>query len=1138
MSGGDSARTVLCLAAGMALLPALGAAATPVEIAPGDLGHVAQAHGWPATLAQPEGYPHDVVDAAGDSLWVLDPADSRILRLIVTTRDTLDDHSGTDGTTRAVATQTSVKPGFAVDLPPGLSESIATGRCSLVLRSAGPDAAWLLDRPTARLWHFHDGAWSEPRPLGQHVADFEILDASRLIASTPDHPTRAFAVLDHHGSVVRRLGARIPPLIPELGRATNSWRLGAAPRGGFVAAHQHRPLLRRYDPAGELVWERTVDSPNVVPLERALREAEIEIQEDPEFCCPGNAVIPMATFVMPLGASGFGVRYGTSSVIDLFDLKGSWRGPLRVDQRGGSSAVAGAAATGGIVALADDEGISLFRMVRHLIAGRVVDPGGLGVPDATIEISLGDQVAHRVAADLAGRFHLPAEHRDHVVKLTVAADGFLTRQVTGPLGILLAQAIDLEPSGEICVSVEDHETERPVPEFTVVVARHQTDASSVTRGASTSQSIRDPDGHGCVQPRHGPPWRLAVNADGYAAVEHIVDQLDETLEVTLRPEATLQVSISEPPDEPVAGASVLAEEVSQTRAARVLSEHQQGFSDDLGRLTLRKLAAGEHTVRVEKAGYLPWVGEVTLETGDNPLSIEMDPGAVVRAEVVSNQDRPITGAEVVIRPSGRTVSTRLACTTGSDGRCEVRGVPDGSFQALASAEQHGQARQRVVVPPDLSEVPARFVLQRGVRLEGRVVGTDRYPNTRFEVLVTSPGTTPPKVPVHRDGSFAVDDAPVGSVDLVVLEQGSWSKFAQKRFLIENDGDGADRVEIQLPPPVKLSGRISVEGERCWACTLTASYLGAEAGAPERSTTAFNGQYELLVAIRGRYHVRVQDPDSGSSHAEVLDLVHDESRDFDLGEAFIRGSVVTHLGEAADDAEIQVLAQGRGLVIASTTAAMDGSFRMDSVAPGMVTVTACRGASCAQESVEIRPNAREEVFLELPDEESLSIALVDGIVGSPIQRARFLIVDSTGAAVHLGLRSADPGGVFVLPAVGVPPWTLVVDASGHAVATRFELRPDPHPSTVTLDPRPRSFTVEFDTNLMESCAIQVAGQVGRPIALTGSMPPGAVPFSGPRGMFGRLEPGAYTVTVIPCDGGLPVTKSATLAPGNSPELVFP
>ncbi len=1121
-------------------VPGLCTASARPELSPGGLERVAEVLEWLTALPRSGAEPRDLVSGAGSALWVLDPTRLQVHELKVVTRVFASQDEKPGLSARTVKRAVEAASVRILDLPRDLALDPSLGLPGpLVLRAADARTVWLLDGSTARLWRLQDGKWSTSRQVGEHLADVAILDATTLVAATPDHPTRAFALLDTDGVVTRRFGSRISPLAPVLGRPTNAWRLVPTGDGGLIAVHRHRALMRRYDDTGGLVWERVSDAPIVGALEHARRVAEADLESDPEGCCPGQAVVEFASFVLSFGETGYAVRYAAGTALDVFGTDGAWVGPLRFQPGGDSHEFAGGAVVEDLVVLADRQGVALFRIEDPLLAGRVVDPDGQPVADATIEVRRETGVESRVTSDAMGRFHLPVGDSQEAVQLTADAAGFLPSRHTGPLVRLLEGPLVLTPAAEVCVVATDHRTGQPVPGYALTVFRQLADASSVARGPATTHVINTPDGRACVTPNQGPPWRLEVEAEGYATYEMTMEASEEELAVELHPEAQLHVTVTRPPDEPVGGALVVVEQETDGRPSRVLADHAHALSDDHGTLTLRKLAAGEHRVLVEKPGFLPWTDTFTLEFGENSLRVELDPGAVVRARVISSRQAPVTGAEVEIRASGRLVAEAMACSTDRDGACTIRGVPAGTFEGLASAEGHGQARSRVVVPPGEELVVARFVLQDGIRLEGRVLGMDRYPDTRLQVLVTGPGTTPPRAPVSGDGRFAVNDAPVGLVDLVVLEDGTWSKLAQRSLVIVDDGSGVDRAEIELPPPVLLSGRISVGGEPCWACSVNATFLGAEAGAPDRATVAFDGHYELRLPLPGRYHLRVHDPDSTSTHAEVLDLLRDEHHDFRLGETSIRGLVIAHSGEPANGASIHVVDHIHGIAVSSTVADASGSFHLDSLAPGLVAVTACRDAACARELVDLRPGQVEELMIELPEEEALRVALVDALVGGSIQRARFLVVGSDGTLVHLGVRTASPEGVFDLPAAGVPPWTLVIDASGHALATRYGLRTDPHPQVLTVDPRPRNLTVEVDLEALTPCALQVTDAWGRPVALSGHLPPGPFSFAGPRALFGRLEPGSYVVVLVPCDGTSPtVAKPATLAPGATPVLRFP
>jgi hypothetical protein len=71
-------------------------------------------------------------------------------------------------------------------------------------------------------------------------------------------------------------------------------------------------------------------------------------------------------------------------------------------------------------------------------------------------------------------------------------------------------------------------------------------------------------------------------------------------------------------------------------------------TDEHGRFTFADLSRGEHMLTVEAPGYAPTLHHVALAPDTPPLTLIMQPGAVISGSVIDADDQPVVGACVII----------------------------------------------------------------------------------------------------------------------------------------------------------------------------------------------------------------------------------------------------------------------------------------------------------------------------------------------------------------------------------------------------------------------------------------------------------------------------------------------------------
>ncbi len=228
--------------------------------------------------------------------------------------------------------------------------------------------------------------------------------------------------------------------------------------------------------------------------------------------------------------------------------------------------------------------------------------------------------------------------------------------------------------------------------------------------------------------------------------EHGVDvRPGQVTELTLRCHqgATILGRVIDEDDAPVAGAAVALVYLDISRmllSADGRSEPLQ--SDEDGYFRIESVAAGRVAFVAVAEGSAPSnIAELAVVDGGvyPDIVLQTGVGAVVRGRVVDDQQQPVEGAEVVVRPFERSNDPqfikmmlkirKLAATTAADGSFEVAGMTGEAMMIQASKPGYTTAI-KTGVKLDAEDIVVE--VQRGATIRG-VVTSGGEPVKRFRV---------------------------------------------------------------------------------------------------------------------------------------------------------------------------------------------------------------------------------------------------------------------------------------------------------------------------------------------------------------------------------------------------------------------
>lgn len=966
----------------------------------------------------------------------------------------------------------------------------------LLLAAYAAEGAWLWDASAGEGYHWRQGRWQGPFRASGQVAALIALPDGRAVVNTPAHPEGSFAVFNAQGAVERRFGQ--PPALPHplLAPHYDSWVLVAV-ENECVAANRYLPRLVRFRLDGSIVWQRIVTDSGLDRLEASRQRALRTLREDCGSGCIDAQLVEFATAGQGFADGGFVLNYSRRHRLDWFGPDGSWRGSARLNLPADSSPQPlGMGFVGQELFLATPT--QLLRLQPAPTEGwRVVNERGEGVAGAAVRLSREGHQQLSLTTDDEGRFAPPATWANAMVVVEVTAEGFLPLRRTGPLAELLADDLVLERLPQVCFRVTDRSSGRPIAEFGAQLRRRVEELESVQLApGSPQQQFTAPDGRGCLASTLPAPLELLVSAAGYASRRMRVAGGEE-LEVALAPEARLTLTVRTHQGDPVEKASVtLWPDAVAARPVRV--SDLVGTTDVSGQWHLAGLQPGRYQAEIRCEQHPKHSEMLTLEEGDNEVAVRLPAGTEVSFAVTEAEELPIADVKVAVA-SLQPAAEWLECVTDRFGRCSVAGVPEGSARAVVEVPSGRQVEQRFTATGERLEVRVR--LPGGGRVQGSLRGIERYPDMPLEVIATREEWAA-RVVAGSDGSFTLDSVPRGRVIFRVT--GGDRSPATLVQAARDVGEGTTFVELQLPPPLRVSGVVRRGAKPCSACELVFAPITSPHG---RVSVAcqLGGTYSAHLPVPGDYGVTISDTDTGQNWVRTLTVRRDTTWDVELDGAVIEGVVVDGTSQAPVAGVLVRLLAAAGGLVGEQRSGDDGAFRFVGVAPGTVRLVAESEGRIAERNLAVRGGVYHEL-LELAPGRLLRLRLVAGQSGRAVHGAVWASLhDPRGGWRPLDLFSSRDGDITI-PTNHGGEHTVVVHVPPFAVTTVHASAGD-QPLTVVLWP---PALVQVEGVGSEALQVQFLAPGGRPVGL-GAIPPRFAATG--RGMVRvQVPPGVLTAVV--------------------------
>lgn len=421
------------------------------------------------------------------------------------------------------------------------------------------------------------------------------------------------------------------------------------------------------------------------------------------------------------------------------------------------------------------------------------------------------------------------------------------------------------------------------------------------RGGGSSETRSRSDGtfrFAAVDPTEA--WDLTVTAHGFAATTRELGQLEPrrtkaNVVVTLTRGASIMGSVADPDGAPLAGAEVAAVRAGRDPRAMLRALFQGGAGDtpvattgEDGRFELADLGAGSWDVSVRLAGFArtTLAGREIGATGA-PLDVGrvvLQKGAILAGRVVDGQDAPVDTAGIAIIESNPLAALAARrgpddltpdAVTGGDGRFAVDDRHKGERVDVVAVKD-GYVTARLAGVTVPPEEPLVLVMHATSRATGRVIDGSKRPVAHAVVAVRT---------AQRGGpGFGGPGGPPGMLG------------RRNANAVETDDDG--RFTVDGLEPGRFTLRVTADG-------FEQEDLDGLEAVEGKSLD------DLVVVLQAGAYVegRVLGPDGASVIGARVSLAGDEGGPGNFGGA------------------------------ASATTDGDGSYRLDNLAAGAVSVQA-------------------------------------------------------------------------------------------------------------------------------------------------------------------------------------------------------
>ena len=624
----------------------------------------------------------------------------------------------------------------------------------------------------------------------------------------------------------------------------------------------------------------------------------------------------------------------------------------------------------------------------------------------------------------------------------------IARQVAAPnQNLVLTLEAPLSIAG---IVVDDRG--QPVQDFKVEASP----AGSVrwARGPGrVEHPFKSEDGSFSLEGVYEGDWRVKASAEGFAeASEELqvsVPQLEESLRITLPRAVRVTGQVVDPAGQPVAGADLSLNSGGQPDFTRFFRNNVKSESD--GTFVLEGVSPEGSSLAADHTDWAPSEELVlSAEPGSDieGVVLALRVGATITGEVYDENGEPDADQNVGAGQGPAFFGASGNQTrTDSAGRFRLEHITPGKVTVTASPSQEELLEGMAEADGDESAMI-------GMMSQMRTTSVEVADGEEVHVVLGSE----PKNPVRVHGTLTEAGAPLGDIQLLVIEEGG--ALLQGMKSARTDADG--RYDVTLDRPGDFVFNVNKEGLGFSAAQFYVEVpeveeheanLALPMGRVEGRILGPDGSPEASISVRLRRTdgvVGMEDLDQGSARASegdgsflfehlwpgTYDLQVGGVGNFMVESADNLGSLVVpgievNENENVDGIEVRLAAAGKltgrvldaggepvggaaifvrdasGRLITNLSSVMSnaaGRFTYPGLSPGRVTVSARSDAFVSAESraVEIRSGESTELEIRVDTGTYFEVSLTED--KEPV-RARVRVEDEAGRQVN-GLYSIE------------------------------------------------------------------------------------------------------------------------------------
>jgi uncharacterized GH25 family protein len=437
------------------------------------------------------------------------------------------------------------------------------------------------------------------------------------------------------------------------------------------------------------------------------------------------------------------------------------------------------------VAVIDEDSTNLtLRLEPALtLAGRVLDPEGKAIPNATVQIvfwteRVGSTLNQPTRGDAEGRFEVKALPPNRRYGFTVSAKGFGQETRDVQASDALAGRVDLD-SFELLVAnqriagIVVDENDKPVSGASI--------NSYGQYGRSKQPNVNgrtDAKGRFSFDQLCEGPISLSVNGPDNSYASTTVEAGDTNITIQLQPRSAnvrrvssrgsskLTGAITDPDGKPAANVTLDIFPVNSSQGKKTDAQGRFTFTYDSSAYTG---ISGLVPVLVARDFERNLAAAQDLEEGTTNVSLRLEPGLTLTGAVTSEDGKVITNAEVELIIRIPRISGSLGSPVRADpaGHFELKALPvDRQFSVSVSAKGYGREQRTVAeTEPDTRRVALdTFQLPlANLRVAGVVVDSDDKPVSGASVSLYGPKQPSAATQTDSKGRFAFSGVCAGPV---------------------------------------------------------------------------------------------------------------------------------------------------------------------------------------------------------------------------------------------------------------------------------------------------------------------------------------------------------------------------------------